>query len=341
MEREVIIASTEENDAVLENGEVINIPIKTANTIAQTYLENISSDDLYEAEAALKDLNALVQRVIQQTVKAGDADDWHNFAVDIARKDLYDLACDLLECGLSIYPKNIDLLADYLQYGTSCGRVENCKSFYKVLSKIPKIRWGWRGYSFSVSYLTYLWERSDSEKELEKLQEEMLGLAAAFRKNLPFDEESYRCEADIYKLLHKKKEEEEVLRLALSNLKIAPKCALRLSDLLFDRGDYEEALTLIQRGLRDAMQTQRSVNEGYLYYLMGLTKMALAQQAEQAGTPISEETTCDIYADFDISLRQEHRAAYVNTMKGKTIVLVNKSGVPIPEKFEELNYLVQ
>ena len=46
MEREVIIASTEENDAVLENGEVINIPIKTANTIAQTYLENISSDEV-------------------------------------------------------------------------------------------------------------------------------------------------------------------------------------------------------------------------------------------------------------------------------------------------------
>lgn len=103
MEREVIIASTEENGAVLENGEVINLPIKTANAIAQTYLENISSDDLYEAEAALKDLNALVQRVIQQTIKAGDADDWHNFAVDIARKDLYDLACDLLECGLSIW----------------------------------------------------------------------------------------------------------------------------------------------------------------------------------------------------------------------------------------------
>ena len=89
------------------------------------------------------------------------------------------------------------------------------------------------------------------------------------------------------------------------------------------------------------MQTQRSVNEGYLYYLMGLTKMALAQQAEQIGTAISEETACDIYADFDISLRQEHRAAYVNTMKAKAIVLVNKSGVPIPEKYEELNYLVQ
>lgn len=338
MEHEVMIASTDENNTVFEEAEEICLPIKTANAIAQTYLENISSDDLYEAEAALKDLRLLVQRVIRQDVKAADADDWHNFAVDIARKDLYDLACDILECGLSIYPKNIDLLADYLQYGTSCGRIENCKSFYKVLSKIPKIRWSWRGYSFSVSYLTYLWERSDSEKELDKLQEEMLSIAATFRKNLPFDEESYRCEADIYKLLHKNKEEEEVLRLALKNIKIAPKCALRLADLLFERGEYEEALPLIQRGLLDAMQTQRSVNEGYLYFLMGLTKMALAQQA---GMPISVETACEIYADFDISLRQENRPAYVNTMKAKTIVLVNKSGVPIPEKYEELNYWVQ
>lgn len=341
MEQEVIIASTNENSAVSEKEEVVNLPVKTANVIAQTYLEEISGGDLYEAETALKDLNSIVQRIIQQPIKIGDANDWHNFAVDVAGKDLYDLACDLLECGLSIYPKNIDLMADYLQYGISCGRIENCKSFYKMLCKIPKIRWSWRGYSFSVSYLTYLWERSDSEKELEKLQADMLGIAAAFRQNLPYDEESYRCEADVYKLLHKKKEEEDVLRLALSNLKIAPKCALRLSDLLFDRGDYEEALALIQRGLRDAMQTQRSVNEGYLYYLSGLTKMALAQQAEQAGTPISEDTACDIYSDFDISLRQEHRVAYVNTMKAKTIVLVNKSGISIPDKYEELNYLMQ
>lgn len=341
MEQEVMTVSPEAYDAALENEAAVNLPIRTANGIAQTYLNEISGSDLYEAEEALKDLNALVQRVIAQPVKSGDADDWHNFAVDIARKDLYDLACDLLACGLTVYPKNIDLLADYLQYGTACGRTEQCKAIYKTLSKIPKIRWGWRGYSFSVSYLTYLWERSDSEKELEKLQKEMLDLAAAFRKNLPYDEESYRCEADIYKLLHRKKEEEAVLRLALSKLKIAPKCALRLSDLLFDRGDYEEALTLIQRGLLDTMQTQRSVNEGYLYYLMGLTKMAIAQQAEQAGTPISEETACDIYRDFDISLRQESRTAYVNTMKAKTIVLVNKSGTPVPDQYEELSYLLQ
>lgn len=338
MEHEVLIDAVEGDGAMLDADSAVTLPLKTANMIAQTYLDNLSSDNLYEAESALKDINALVRRVTHQAKKIGDADDWHNFAVDIARKDLFDLSCDLLECGLSIYPKNIDLLADYLQYGTSCGRTETCKEIYKVLSKIPKIRWGWRGYSFSVNYLKYLWERSDSEKELEKLQNEMLNLAKLFRKNLPDDEESYRCEADIYKILHRREDEESTLRAALSNIKLAPKCALRLSDLLFDRGDYDEALEQIRRGLRDAMQTQRSVNEGYLYYLMGLTKLAIAQQA---GTPTSEEVACDIYSDFEISLQQEKRSAYVNTMKIKTIILKNKSGVPIPETNEELCYLIQ
>lgn len=275
--------------------------------------------------------------MLNQESKPGDADDWHNFAVDVARKDLYDLSCDILECGLSIFPKNIDLLADYLQYGTSCGRIEKCKNYYKVLSKIPKVRWGWRGYSFSVSYLTYLWERSDSEKEIERLQSEMLSLARQFRENLSHDEESYRCEADIYKLLHNKTKEEEILRLALEELKIAPKCALRLADLLFERGDYEDALANIQRGLRDAMQTQSVINEGYLYYLSGLSKMAMAQRNS---LEIKEELALDIYSDFDISLRQEHRAAYINTMKSKTIMLISKSGINVPDRFEELCYLV-
>ena len=336
MDHEVIINPGAEVDDMNEKNESVSLPIRTANSIARSYLQNISSEDLYESEAAVKNLTDLIQRVINQDVKSGDADDWHNFAVDIAREDLYDLACDPLECGLKIYPKNIDLLADFLQYGTSCERTEECKAYYKVLSKIPKIRWSWRGYCFSVSYLKYLWERSDSEKELEKLQMDMMSLAESFRINLPFDEECYRCEADIYKLLHKKQDEERVLRSALKELKIAPKCALRLADMLFERGDYEESLVHIQRGLRDAMQTQQSVNEGYLYYLMGLTKIALIEQKCSDMTP---EVVDEIYSCFDISLRQERRNSYVSTMKAKTIVLVNKSGIQVPDKYEEERFI--
>jgi tetratricopeptide (TPR) repeat protein len=339
MEREVtIIAPVGENDAAQETQEMVCLPIRTAIMIAQNYLPDISSEDLYTAESALKELAALVDRLIHQAEKPGSANEWHNLSVDIARENLYGLACDLLACALTIFPKNVTLLADYLQYGISCGRIENCKAYYKVLAKIPKIRWDWRGYSFSISYLTYLWEQSDSEKELDKLQNEMLSLVEDFRKNLPLNEESYTCEADICGLLHQEKEQEAVLRLALDTLQLAPKCALRLSDILFDRGEYEDALKLIQRGLHDTMQTQRAINEGYLYYLSGLAKMALAQQSE---TPFSEEIACDIYADFDIALRQGSKNSDTDMIKAKAIILISKSDVLIPEKYEELNRLVQ
>lgn len=337
MAYEVDIVNSEGTETVESVNAVINMPIKTANQISQNYLEQISTEDYYAAEASLQALTGLVERVLAQEIKPGDADDWHNWAVDIARKDLYDLACDILDAGLMMFPKNIDLLADYLQYGISCGRVDNCKNYYKTLTKIPKIRWSWRGYSFAINYLQFLWERCDSEKEIEKLQREMLDTVKLFRENLGYDEESYRCEADIYKLLHNKKQEEVVLRMALEELKIAPKCALRLSDILFDRGDYEEALVQIQRGLKDSMQTQASVNEGYLYYLSGLSKLAMIQRD---GNSFPEDIVMDIYTDFDVSLRQEHRAAYMNTMKAKAIVLIGKSGIAVPDTLEELSYLV-
>lgn len=321
-----------------ETDQVVELPIKTARSLSHTYLEDLSGDDIYETEAAIRDLSSLVHRVLNQKVKQGDADDWHNFAVDIARRDLFDLACEILEGGLQAFPKNADLLADYLEYGISCGRIDRCKEYYKTLLKIPKIRWNWREYSFLIDYLSYLWERSDSEKELLKLQNEMLDLANEFRSNFPKGEESYRCEAEVFKLINDKESEEKVLRLALNEQTIAPKCALRLADLLFDRGDYEDALKQIQRALHDATQTQRCVNEGYLYCLSGLSKMALAMRDENA---ITEDAVLEIYSDFDISLQQNHKSSYVDTIRSKTIILVAKSGIPVPDSLEELSYVVQ
>lgn len=279
---------------------VVNLPVQKANQLAQTYLEQMSYGGSADIEAALRDLRKLVERVVAQLKHSGDANDWHNFTVDIARHDLYDLACDVLQCGLNVFPKNIDLLADFLQYGASCGRTEECERYYAILSRIPKIRWGWRGYSFGVNWLKYLWERSDTQEELYKLQEEMLDIAKHFLINLPNDEESYRCLADVYKLLHRTEEEEKTIRLALEKLKIAPKCALRLADIMFSRGEYAEALGYIRRGINNAMQTQASVSEHYLFYLSGLSKLAMAQDS---GSVIDEATALDIYSDFDVALR--------------------------------------
>lgn len=340
MAYEVTINASGEMDAAEVSASTIgySLPISRINQIVQTKLAEISDEDIHQARATISEVAELVHEVLSQSTPPGTADDWHNFAVDIARSDLYDLCCDIIEKGLEIFPKNTDLLADYLQYGISCGRIDRCKNYYKILSKIPKVRYTWRAYSFSVNWLQYLWERSDSEKELEKLEKDMQDLVIAFRNNMPEDEESYRCEADIFKLIHNRKEEERVLRLALAELKIAPKCALRLADMLFDRGDYEDALIQIQRGINDANQTQASVNEGYLYYLLGLAKMAVVMRN---GSSFDETTANAIYENFDMTLRMDKRAAYRKTMENKTKVVISKSSIPVDEKYEELAYLVQ
>ena len=108
--------------------------------------------------------------------------------------------------------------------------------------------------------------------------------------------------------------------------------------MLIDRGDYEDALIQIQRGINDANQTQASVNEGYLYYLLGLAKMAVVMRN---GASFDEATANAIYENFDMALRMDKRAAYRKTMENKTKVVISKSNIPVDEKYEELAYLVQ
>lgn len=101
---------------------------------------------------------------------------------------------------------------------------------------------------------------------------------------------------------------------------------------------YEDALTQIQRGINNANQTQAGVNEGYLYYLLGLSRMAVVMRA---GGCFDERDAEEIYENFDMALRMDSRAAYQQTMKNKTRIIAGKSGVPVDEKYKELTYLLR
>lgn len=57
------------------------------------------------------------------SVLRGDDDDYHNLAAECASHYLYNLACEVCETGLKFFKKNIDLLADWIQYGTKLGDI--------------------------------------------------------------------------------------------------------------------------------------------------------------------------------------------------------------------------
>lgn len=337
-EQEIVIDSHEEEPApeeeVRQEKYAVNLPVNDAHRKAQTLLEYIYQ---MEDEEARQDLYALMNQFTSQEQYSGNPEDFHNFAVDLARRDEYALACQVLKCGLSLFPKNVDLLADYLQYGVCCGEGETCKKIYKSLVKIPRRRWTWRGFAFLVDYLRYLVDRSDSEKDIDAKEQEMQEVVRDFRTYFPYSEESYRTEANVYRLLNLPDQETEALRQALDHMQVAPKCALRYADILFERGQYEEAAAAIQRAISDATQTQTSVNEGYLYYLSALCKIAVAQKSG-VGYSLTEDTVKEIYSDFNIALVKfrNTKNSYVDVIRTKTNTLINKTGIEVDPSYDLL-----
>ena len=331
---------TEYTDFDPQEGSPACLTLGLATDIVESrYLRELSSAEPEEKQQFLKDLTTFLEQLLRQPQISGSADAWHNLCVDLAQCDLYNLACITLERGLDFYPKSVDLLADYLQYGMECGQGERCKTVCKTLVKIPKAIWTWRGYRFLISYYKEQLTLSGTEKELEKYKAEIDQLLKLYHQQFPDNEGSYDCEADVCRELNDRRREEAVLREALEKLKIAPKCAMQLAMMLFERGEYQEALRHAQRALRDSVQTQMSVNEAHLSYLSGLAKFALMLLDEETnGYP--EAAVLDIYTDFETALCQGLNSTYRSTLKQRVIRLVVKSKINVPSDCEELNYLL-
>lgn len=326
-EQEEIEYSTEQNKIKLE------LPVSKINAIAQGYLNYISEISDEDDESSRESLFELLHNFETQENQSGTEEDFFNFAVALARKDEYNLACKVLEIGLNLFPKNVNLLASLLQYGINCGKKDECKKCYKTMMKIPYRRWTWRGFVFLIDYIKYLIEQTDSEKEINAKEEEIRMILSEFRKYHPYTEETYRVEADVYKSLNMHDEELDTLKKALEVLNVAPKCALRCADILFERGNYKEASCVIKRCISDATQTQGGVNEGYIYYLSALCTLADYQKNNRE---FGESIVLEIYSDFNVALNKLSDSSYAEVIKTKVTTLVSKTGVDIPAEFERL-----
>lgn len=246
------------------------------NRISITEVEN----EIRELGENNEEIRKYIFDVLNQGYLYGTGNDFHNLAVGFAKRDDYDNACAILEVGLDQHTHNVDLLADYLEYGTTCGKMENCRIYYERLCKIPKRRWTWRGFDFSVDYLMYMAEQTESEEELDSKINEMLGITQIYRKYKPDLEGSYQVEAGIYHFINEIEKEIEILKSALNKVKVCPKCCLRLADLYFERGEINQAMDILRRAQRDSIRPQWTISTGYVYFLTALCLATLIHENE-------------------------------------------------------------
>lgn len=311
-----------------------NIAVKCRIGLKRAMNEDDECDETEANQWRIK-LEELVDRIKLQDRQDGNADDFHNLAVEYARGEFFSQTCDLLEIGLKRYPYNTDLLADYIIYGASCGRTDNCKLYFDRLMEIPKSRWTWRAFDFSIRYLNTILDQIGGTKEqLQVTKKEMLNLAKAYRAQFPSSEDSYQMEAQVYHWFGQSKDEYKVLTKAMENLNVCPKCCLRVGDILLEQGNYEDAMSAMKRGLGEASQTQSSVNEGYMYYVIGLCKLAISQKNNDT---LTEAEALDIYSDFNIALRDlRDREIYCQVIETKCHIIKNKTGIDVPDECEYL-----
>lgn len=258
--------------------------------------------------ATASEYREFMLQVLQKKTLAGAVEDFHNLAVELSRKSLYELACRVLELGLSIeqYSTDVDLLADYLVYGIKCGKESQCEKYYELLSQIPKRRWKWRAFDFAVDYLQQKAERIVDDDELDKAVESMLEIARSYRHYFPKAEGGYVVEAQIHRFVNDFDKEEQILKEAVTNIKRAPQSNLRLADNAFARGEYELSRTYLQSAKMSGFGRQSRININYVYYLDVMCLISILQSKDSkeiSATEINE--LYSLFAETEMLMTSE------------------------------------
>ena len=145
-----------------------------------------------------------------------------------------------------------------------------------------------------------------------------------FMKFFPFDERPYLAKADIHIMLADAESAINALIEGAEKIKVAPRCCLRYADIMLERGEYSEVIKYAQKGMRASMQEQEVVSTGYLYYISGLAKDALAHK--ENGLDVNSVES--ILTDYRIAYRilEPDKTTYRGIIEKRVTILEIESG---------------
>lgn len=256
----------------------------------------------------MRDLARLITD--KELIIYADPNDFHNLAVDYARLNMYDCAVWVLERGLISYPYSPDLLADMILYGTESGQHVVSEKAYSNLMRLEKTSWGWRAYSFTIDYYLDKVKRLPEGKAREKLKEKIFSLVeefTSFGKLYPEEaaDRAFSCKASVINELGGDETQEEVLRAGCAVINPAPQCALHLADIVFNRGEYGNALSFLNQCILAVQKAQPDISRSYVYLLCAMAKTSKLISETPSGDYSEKEFEIEsIYRDFHSALAE-------------------------------------
>lgn len=241
-------------------------------------------ESLFRRTDITKDERARQMEVIVQKVRSekltGDTADYHNLSAELARNELKDLAVQICQRGLEVFPEDEDLIADLIQYATAIGeKISGIDIQYYVdkLNKIDKQSWTWRCFEFLADYYISRREYNNAEK-----------ICKDYITYMPRDERGYAQMAEIYSHMYTGVDAEDkkigILKKAVEMGFTCPRCANSLAALYADRGELEKAVYYSSMAILSLAQDQPSVNYAYIIYRRALYEDRLFLKKRLDGT---------------------------------------------------------
>ena len=167
----------------------------------------------------------------------------------------------------------------YLEFGIKCNKVDVCNNYFTKLDEIDDKKKTWRSFNYLINFLIYKINIASDNTEINALKNQSLTLIERFKKCLPRDELAYLSEFKLYEATFEKDLGLEKLEKFLNSenriAKVAPRCHLRFIDEMLEMGEYEKVVLYASDGAAEAAQEQESVDTGYFFYALALSKDAL------------------------------------------------------------------
>ena len=268
---------------------------------------------------------------------SGSASAFHNAAASLARIDAFAYAISILEVGLNRYSRDTDLLADIISYGSKCKKLSDVNPYYKKLKRVRKCFWTWRAYVFSVDFLMEYIQYTETEKEEERIKAEILSILSDFKATYPHDERAYVAESEFYECMHDYQKQIAALIEGMEKVAVCCQCALKYADYLFERGEYEKALPIIQKAV-DIREDQPSISLGYAYYILAMSKEAVLRRKT---TQLTEQAVVPVFDAYNIAFSfmesEPGRKLLLNQIEKRVIALEIESGIKCKIDFHEKN----
>lgn len=271
----------------------------------------------------------------------GDADDFHNFATELARVDYYEAACEVLKQGVLIYPHNTDLLADYVLYAQKCGKHDVAREKFQQLKSIDRIDWTWRSFVFSIDYNIALLkgQKGDERITTQRIIEELI---SEFKASLEYEEKAVLAESDYYDSIGNHAKSFEVLKDVVDAgiIKVCPQCCLRLIDRSLEKGEYEIVINYAKKGIA-MTEAQESVETTAYWYFWALAEDHKWFNENLSADEPDRASAKRIIKLYDTALNLKPNPRYQANCQKRKKMIATFAGIELPKEEPSNNDVAQ